>query len=207
VVCGLDGSGQVEVTMEIVLGPQSVGLDPAHGEDTFTFTLDLVGEPANITLAANPGTIGCDGIATSTVSATVTDAEGNLAINGTEVRFDVQVLGTANPIVATTTDGIANTTVTPLAIEATGVPVIGTAGSAQGSTLVNCSGVAPGGEPPPPPPTGPGTGQPGGSVQPPDTGTGGDFDGSGSMSIWPALALALGAAALIGARLRLRRVE
>ena len=45
--------------------------------------------------------------------------------SGQEVQFSVQVLGTANPVIAKTNgEGVATSTITPLAITDTGVPVV-----------------------------------------------------------------------------------
>jgi hypothetical protein len=80
----------------------------------------------------------------------------------------------------------------------------------QVSTIVGCTG---GTVPPPPPPGGgggTGTGGGGGSggvITGPDTGSGGAAAGTGSLPIWSAVALFVGAMALVGARLAVRRVE
>jgi hypothetical protein len=182
------------------------------------FEITVVGPPDNMTLAVAPAVVACDGAASAEVSATVSDAEGNPVANGTRVRFDVQVLGLANPITATTTDGVAKSTITPLAASDTGVPVVVSSGISRdggifsttttGSALVACG---PGGAPAPgaPAPGGgaaPGGGPPTGTVRPPDTGSGGDLDGRGALNVWMAVGLFAGAMALVGARLALRRI-
>jgi hypothetical protein len=206
VVCGLAGTGEFELTLEIVFGPQGLlALDPAFHFDSFTFPMTLVGEPANISMTAAPAQLNCDGVVGSTVSATVTDADGNLAVNGTEVRFNVQVLGTANPIVATTADGVATSNIVPLAVRDTGVPVVATSGNASGSVLVACGQVA-GGEAPPPNGGAAPTQPPTGTVRPPDTGSGQPLDHHGPLNVWIAVALFVGAMGLVGARVGLRRL-
>lgn len=129
VICGLEGSGEVEVTIKFLAGPLGLSaFDPQHRPDDVKFTVTLGALPAAIDFTVTPAVLTCDGVASAEVAASVTDVNGDPVVNGTEVRFDVQVLGIANPINATTTDGVAKTTVTPLAIQNTGVPVIATVG-------------------------------------------------------------------------------
>jgi hypothetical protein len=141
------------------------------------------------------------------VAATVKDANGDLIANGTPVKFDIQVLGTANPIVATTTDGIATSVITPLAAIGTGAPVVITAGEDEASVafLVQCQAGSP--QAPPTPGTGTGTGQPGSGITGPDTGSGGQAGGRAELNAWPAVALFVAAMGLAGARFGLRRVR
>ena len=138
ILCAPAGAaaGDVTVTARIVrsYGGQpfdplaSPGVDPAHLNSTLlsygntTFTVNAI--PATLTLSAVPAEIACDGTATSTVSASLTDASGNAAIGGTAVHFDTQVLATANPINANTDDkGVATSVISPLASDVRGVPV------------------------------------------------------------------------------------
>lgn len=80
--------------------------------------------PSKVALTADPVAVACDGTATSTVSAAVIDADGSPAIGGTAVKFDVQALGTANPIAAMTDDkGVATSKIVPLSSEFRGVTV------------------------------------------------------------------------------------
>jgi hypothetical protein len=74
-------------------------------------------------LSVSPSSLVCDGTASSTVSATLTDAEGNPALDGNTVRFDVKALGIASPIEAKSAAGAATTKVTPLSDIARGVTV------------------------------------------------------------------------------------
>ncbi len=74
-------------------------------------------------LSVSPASIVCDGVTGATVSAALTDADGNPVIDGNRVRFDVKTLATANPTVATSVGGAATTTVTPLSDIARGVTV------------------------------------------------------------------------------------
>lgn len=176
------------------------------GEEA-SIDITVVGEPANISLTVEPAVVQCNGTNSATVTATVTDSEGNNAANGADVSWSVQVLGNANPLVSDTTDAKATTVVTPLSGASRGVPVIATAGDVQASTLVQCSeGGAPS-QPAPGAPAAPGapSGRPGGSISGPDTGSGGDLGGR-ELPVWPAVALFIGAMGLIGARFAVRRV-
>jgi len=166
--------------------------------------VDVVGEPANVALTASPAAIDCDGAATTTVSATVTDADGNNVADGSNVNFSVVALGTASPINADTTAGVATSSITPLSGAVAGVTVIVTAGDAQASIRVDCNTPAaatatPGG----PAPTPPG----GGPIGGPDTGSGGYLsqDSSG-VSMWTLVALALGSMVLVAGGMVTRRV-
>ncbi|HYM14627.1 MAG TPA: hypothetical protein VEZ14_03645 [Dehalococcoidia bacterium] len=105
--------------------------------------ITITGGPATIALGAAPPAITCDGVNSSTVTATVRDAASNLVVDNTPVTFSVVALGVANPIQTVTTNGVATTTVTPFP-GAPGDTVIVTSGSVQRSIGVLCS-------PPPPP--------------------------------------------------------
>ncbi|MEX2225841.1 MAG: invasin domain 3-containing protein [Dehalococcoidia bacterium] len=208
ILCGTDDPGTVTITATLLDGPgqaEEAGtiIDGASGGDVTELEFTVLGPPASLTLAAAPATIDCNGTNTASVTATVSDAEGNPVVDGVEVQFSVQVLGTANPIIVDTAAGVATSTITPLAATE-GVPVVVTAGDAIGSILVGCT---PGGAAPGTPPDGgaaPG-GAPIGTIRPPDTGSGGDLDGRGALNVWMAVALFAGAMGLVGARLPLRR--
>jgi hypothetical protein len=90
-VCG--GSGTGDTTVEVQIDSDG---DLVPDDDTSTVDLTVVGAPASVVLTASPTEIACDGTASSTVTATVTDADGNNVANGTPVNFSVVALGTAN---------------------------------------------------------------------------------------------------------------
>jgi hypothetical protein len=212
IFCGGDETGPTVLTVNLLSAAElaaELGISPERDSDSETETMEIlvVGQPGSVTLTADPATLNCDGTASSTVSAAVTHTTGETAVNGVEVDFSVQVLGVANPLTATTTDGVAKSTITPLATdEAVGVPVVVTAGDVTSSILVNCSPTA---GPVPTPPgggAGPGGTPPGGTISPPDTGTGGDIDGQGALNVWAAIGPFVGALGLVGARLALRRM-
>jgi hypothetical protein len=165
--------------------------------------LTVVGRPAQMVAYADPEVMVCDGTNTTNVNAVVMDAWANSGVAGRDVRFDVVVRGSADPIVAeTNNDGTATSVVTPLTDpdDPTGVSVTvtGPAGFQQ-PVLIQCvAGVAV--EPPDGPPA---PGEEPVGVTPPRTGSG-VGEGAGALSWWPALALLAGALGLGGARLALR---
>jgi hypothetical protein len=176
IICGATETGKVTVTGAISKDLLiATNFDPNAEEDTNTVSFDVVGVPASMTLAANPPSLPCDGTATTSVTAAVVDADGTPAVAGTQVHFDVQVLGTANPIDAKTDDkGVATSTISPLAPGASGVPVNVFTGNVASSILVQCTTGAPGGGPPPPAGGGAGGagGGPTGVITGPNTGYG-----------------------------------
>jgi hypothetical protein len=188
VVCGDDTTGTADISADI-------GVDDDSQEIT------VVGEPASVALTASPAQIACDGSQTATVTATVTDSEGNNVANGTGVTFSVVALGTANPINTTTTDGTASSTITPLSGATAGVTVVVSSGSASSSIRVDCSLPIPPTTNPNATPT-----RPGGIVGP-DTGSGGYLgqDSSAGFPLWTLVALALGSVVLVAGGLVTRR--
>jgi hypothetical protein len=193
VACGLKvGSADVSATIN----------SGAVNEDTDSATVTVVGAPASITLAANPPAIACTGTSTSTVTATVKDSGGNNVVNGTTVTFSVVALGTANPINATTTDGMATSVITPLSGNTAGTIVNVSAGSAAASLRIDClpslaTATAAAGA----------TATPVGGIVGPNTGTGrylGQDSGS-SFPMWALAALALGSLVLVGGGIAARR--
>jgi hypothetical protein len=166
--------------------------------------LTVVGRPAQMVAYADPEIMVCDGTNTTNVNAVVMDAWANHGVAGRDVRFDVLVRGSADPIVAqTNNDGTATSVVTPLTDpdDPTGVSVTVTGPFGfQQPVLIQCvAGVAV--EPPDTPPA---PGEEPVGVTPPRTGVG-YAEGAGALSWWPALALLAGAVGLGGARLALRR--
>lgn len=195
VICGGTDLGDVEISATIGSGAS---------EDISTADLTVVGEPASVALAASPAIIACDGTSTSTVTATITDSEGNNVANGTDVNFSVVALGTASPINTDTADGVASSTITPLSGATAGVTVLVTAGDAQASIRVDCAL-------PIPPTVGTGpvaTPTRTGTIGGPDTGSGGYIgqDSSAGFPAWTLVALALGTVALVAGGMVTRRV-
>lgn len=229
IACGTDKSGTFTLNAnstatQNVLDGKGAVLDAAARERKVSSEFTVVGAPANVTLTAAPQPLDCNGLNAATVSAAVTDSAGTKAADGTKVNFDLQVLGTANPINAKTVDGVATTAVIPLSGVGRGVPVIATTGGGtpllpllQNSILVNCSpGAAPtggttpgGGTTTPGGGTSPGGGtRPTGTIRGPNTGTGfTEVDDRGSMPVTAAVALFIGAMLLVGMRYGLRRVD
>jgi hypothetical protein len=229
IVCAVAGAKTGSVTIkaqltrfvvsggEISVDPQA---DPGRADSDMgygTFTFTVADTPAKLALAADPPSLNCDGTATSKVSATVIDAEGNPAVSGTAVNFSVQTLGTADPISAMTDDkGVATSTIAPLAGDTKGVTVdvsVLSGGvvqpNAEQSIVVQCTGAAPAGAAAAG--AGAGTGASAGTspaptgIHGPDTGSAGLLGGTHALSWWPALALAVAAFALASVRLATKR--
>ena len=212
IVCGLDGPATVKVTAKLQTGPPAAGTPVdvnATPGSSASADIAVRGDVATVDLVADPVTQACDGVATTTITATVKDANGDLAAGGVPVHFDVQVRGSANPVNGKTNgDGVASSVVTPLAISDTGVPVVVTAGEVQQSVLIRCAAAAP------PPPSGvPAAPQGGAGAAPgvivgPDTGSGPmTAGGTGSLSYWPVLLLVSAALALAAGRRLFARIE
>jgi hypothetical protein len=190
VFCGQTDPGTATVT---------ASFDDVEDESS-TVEITVVGEPAAVALVAAPTAIACDGSQTSTVTATVTDSDGNPVADGTNVNFSVVALGTADPINADTVDGVASSTIRPLSGATAGVTVIVTAGDAQASLRVDCS------LPIPPTPGGPVATPTRSGITGPDTGNGGYTENSsGSFPMWTLAVLALGSVVLVAGGLVARR--
>jgi hypothetical protein len=95
------------------------------------------GPPGSIELLADPSRMVCDGETPSTVTAVVLDGDGQPVQDGTEVRFDVVAIGSADPVTDETEGGVASTEVTSLG-EGVGVAVNVSAGNAAASTRIDC---------------------------------------------------------------------
>jgi hypothetical protein len=213
-LCGTDAPGTVTVKAQMITDVSGVTLDPTACEGhpppcaSAEVEVEVVGLPSELVLSVTPPSIACDGVQSAEVAATMKDAAGKSVVDGTEARFDVQVRGTANPIVADSVGGVAKSLVIPLSVEGeTGVPVVVTAGEAASSILVNCSGAGAGAQPGQQPGGSAGAGGALPGIAGPDTGSGGDADGRDALSIWPAIALFVGAMGLAGARYGLCRVR
>lgn len=110
VMCGLAEPGEVTVTADI-----DHTVDGAPGETGHAkFTMTVQGAPTDMVLSANPPSITCDGVTSSTISAALTDAAGKPVVNGNRVHWQVRALGAVSSLRSTTTDGSATTVLTPL---------------------------------------------------------------------------------------------
>ncbi len=214
VICGADEAGTVKVTAQITTGAAELGvaLDPGARLRHSEIDLPVQSQPKAMVLSASPASLVCDGTASSTVSATLTDADGNPVVNGNLVHFQVRALGTVNPIEARSAAGVDTTAVTPLAGLTSGVAVRATlmlpvlieaapepkpnepqplaetgfeASDLEQTILVSCEQAGPA------VPEAPAPGSPGTVISPPFTG-----DGGGHAPSW-LLALPLGTAALL----------
>jgi adhesin/invasin len=200
-ICGGESTGVATLTATV--DPDANNGTPLDQESA-DLEITVVGAPDAVALSAAPAQIACDGSATSTVTATVTDSDGNNVANGTDVNFSVVALGTANPINTTTTDGVATSVITPLSNATAGVTVIVTAGDAQSSIRVDCSLPIP-----PTAPAGGATPTRTGTIGGPDTGSGGYLgqDSSAGFPLWTLVALALGSVALVAGGMVTRKVS
>lgn len=126
VLCGTLNPGTVTITAYITVGTEwiDVGLDPQCRDGRHTSVeVEVKGPPTDMVLSASPGSLMCDGTATSSVSANLTDAEGEPAVDGNPVRFQAKALGNVSPLEPTSAGGAATTTLTPLSGVAGGVTV------------------------------------------------------------------------------------
>lgn len=210
-VCGGTDTG----TIDMVVSFSSVLTPSADPDEHVEVSVNVISGPTNIALTAEPAELDCNGVNTSKVSATVTNADGENVADGVDVNFEVYALGTTNPRLANTTAGVASTTVTALAgandLTADGQPrgvivnvqLIGDDNNIlPAQILVRCTGGPPppgtGNPPPPGGGAGSGGGPPTGTIRPPDTGSGGQAAGAPLLGI-AGMVLA-GVAALVGTR-------
>lgn len=202
VICGGKQSGEVTVDAAINIYQGAVLSSTDHSSKDLT----VGGVPSTNVLTAEASTIKCDGSEKSTVTAKVTDSNGDNVADGVPVNFSVVALGTANPINTVTKDGVASSVITPLSNSSAGVTVIVTAGDSglaspvQTSVRVDCA-LPLNTQAPPAAPT------PRGGVSGPDTGNGGYLGQSDSNSFpaWALIALALGSVTLVAGGLVTRR--
>ncbi len=201
-ICGGKNTGEVTIDAEINIFQGPILSSTDHSAKDIT----VGGAPSTNVLTAEASTIKCDGSEKSTVTAKVTDSNGDNVADGVPVNFSVVALGTANPINTETKDGVATSVITPLSNSSAGVTVIVTAGDSgiksvvQTSVRVDCA-LPLASQAPPPAPT------PRGGIGGPDTGSGGYLGQSDSNSFpaWALIALALGSMTLVAGGLVTRR--
>jgi hypothetical protein len=230
-LCGADETGTVRIAAKITDGVAETGLELDSGANPRKASIDLPVQsaPEKIELSANPASLVCDGTSGSTVSATLTDADGKPVVNGNHVEFSVKALGVASPIDGVSAAGVATSVITPLAGLTNGVVVHATwmrhvvkggeipptpeppdlpgpvplkyvASDLEQTMLVNCEQAAPAA--PEAPPAVPAGGAAAGTViGAPNTGEG----GSHAPSAWLALPLGGVALLLMGSGFALRR--
>ncbi|MEW6684789.1 MAG: invasin domain 3-containing protein [Candidatus Edwardsbacteria bacterium] len=130
------GKGEATLTASTTSGTVSVWAIAGSDSSSLTITYKP-GAAANITLTANPTTILPDGKSTSTITATVTDAYGNLVSMNTTVNFTT-TLGTITSSANTNASGQAIATLTSATKVGTSV-VTATSGSGLAQTQVTFS--------------------------------------------------------------------
>lgn len=130
VICGGEETGTITLRASIsreipakIEGQGGATVDPAARERDAEVEIKVQGPPTDMTLSASPASLVCDGTATSAVSAALTDAAGNPAIDGNVVAYSVKALGTVSSFQAKSAGGVATTTLTPLSDIARGVTV------------------------------------------------------------------------------------
>ncbi|MDZ7699068.1 MAG: invasin domain 3-containing protein [Deltaproteobacteria bacterium] len=106
-----DDSGVVAVSLISGTSPGTATVTCTSSGVSQSTTVAFSGEPADITVAASPSTLVADGSSTSTVTATVLDANGNPVPDGETLTVTVEA-GTISKINPTTTDGVATVTYT-----------------------------------------------------------------------------------------------
>ena len=207
VICGGKQTGKATIDAAInLISCSSTGCSILSSQDHSSKDITVGGAPSTNVLTAEASTIKCDGSEKSTVTAKVTDSNGDNVADGVPVNFSVVALGTANPINTVTKDGVATSVITPLSNSSAGVTVIVSAGDSgiksvvQTSVRVDCS-LPLTTQAPPPAPT------PRGGIGGPDTGNGGYLGQSDSNSFpaWALIALALGSMTLVAGGLVTRR--
>lgn len=210
VVCGGKSAGTTTINADInIPSCTGTGCDVLSSQDHSEEELTVTDVPNTVNLTASASQIKCDGTETSTVTAKVTDADGNNVADGVPVTFSVVALGTANPINTTTKDGVATSVITPLSNSSAGVTVIVTAGNSdlaaqvQTSTLIGCT--LPLATQPTLAPVA--TSTPRSGIGGPDTGNGGYLgqDNAG-FPMWTLIVLALGSVTLVAGGAVARRV-
>jgi len=124
-LCGTVNTGTVTIKATITDGLAEIGLglNPSAKKKSAKVEVSVQGMPTDMVLSASPGSLVCDGTATSSVAANLTDAEGNPVLDGNPVRFQAKALGNVSPLDPTSVGGAATTTLTPLSALAGGVAV------------------------------------------------------------------------------------
>jgi adhesin/invasin len=130
-----NGSGvaTVVLTSSTTVGEATVqaSTGAANGSSKVTFT---VGAPATLAVTASPASIEANGRSTSTLSATVKDANGNL-VAGSSVAWTTSAGGLGSNSSLTNSSGVASVVLTS-STTAGDATVEATAGSAKGSSKV-----------------------------------------------------------------------
>lgn len=99
----------IPLTVEI----SGVGMEIEPNNNTSTAAVTVGPSPHRIVATANPTQIVADGVSTSTITAEVSDQDGNPIADGTQVTFTT-TSGSfpSNPYVTTTTNGVATAILT-----------------------------------------------------------------------------------------------
>jgi len=99
----------IPVTVQI----SGVGMEISPSNNTSTADITVSPPPHKIVVTANPAQIVADGVSTSTITAEITNEDGNPVADGTQVTFTTTSGHfPADPYVTTTTNGIATALLT-----------------------------------------------------------------------------------------------
>jgi len=135
----LVGNGVADLGAAIVTATQS-GIDVE-----MAYAVVGIG-PADLTLGADPASIACDGLTGSTITASLTDGDGNPVADGTPVHFSVQGRAIVDPVNALTIGGTASTELIGLSGVTVTLSVSATSGNLEDSVDVECVAVPPPGD-------------------------------------------------------------
>ncbi len=127
------GIAQAVLTSSATAGPATVDATASAAADSITVNF-TPGGPVTVVLTASPGSIPADGATTTTLQATVTDANGNPVADGTTVSFGT-TRGDLSALSAPTSGGVA--TVTLSSNDAGPADVTASSGTPSDTVTVN----------------------------------------------------------------------
>lgn len=139
-------SGVAQVTLTVGTSPATATVTAALGTLTTTTTVDFIAEALSLNLSADKGSILRDGIATTKVTITVQDPNGNL-LNNRDVTWSVSGSGSLFPTVGQTgkdgnPSGTHSTTLTADAGDADATAnVTVTVGDSTSSVAITLEGI------------------------------------------------------------------
>jgi hypothetical protein len=141
--CDNDGIGGDGVVVDMLLGNNS---DLGDAQVTATqsgidVSMDytVVGAPpGDITVSADPTSMICNGLASSSITASLTDGNGYPVADGTPVHFSVQGRAIVDPVNALTIGGTASTELIGLSAVTVTLSAHATSGNLESSVDVEC---------------------------------------------------------------------
>jgi hypothetical protein len=130
----LTTDGVATVTLTAAGTPQTIDVTASIDEVTGTTQVVCVGPPVTISLTASPDPVTRN--TTTDITATVTDVNGEVVLDGTELSFTTTA-GSLSSTTAVTTDGIAVVTLTAPDSEQT-IEIGATSGDASTTLSLEC---------------------------------------------------------------------